>query len=135
MEWRVRCPRRSPTPPSRTAPAALVSRKAKAEAVRLVLDEGQRAAVVARDLEPTGSALRTWVDQARRADPRQDRADESRARGVVAPPEGESDPARGARNPKRMPRPFFAKHQHRGLGSPGGEGPSSDRAAVPVFAA
>ena len=37
----------------------------KAGAVRLVLDEGQTAAAVARDLGLTESSLRNWVDQAR----------------------------------------------------------------------
>lgn len=38
----------------------------KAGAVRLVLQEGQSAASVARDLDLTESALSTWVQQARR---------------------------------------------------------------------
>ena len=37
----------------------------KAGAVRLVLDEGQTAGRVARDLDLTESALRNWVDRAR----------------------------------------------------------------------
>lgn len=37
----------------------------RAGAVRLVLDEGQTVAAVARDLDLTESALRTWVDRAR----------------------------------------------------------------------
>ncbi len=37
----------------------------KAGAVRLVLDEGQAMAQVARDLDLTESSLRAWVDQAR----------------------------------------------------------------------
>src|SRR5438132_1425418 len=37
----------------------------KAGAVRLVLDEGKRVAQVARDLDLTESALRTWVERAR----------------------------------------------------------------------
>ncbi len=37
----------------------------KAGAVRLVLDEGKTVGRVARDLDLTESALRTWVDQAR----------------------------------------------------------------------
>ena len=36
----------------------------KAEAVRLVLGEGQRVAQVARDLDLTPSCLRAWVVQA-----------------------------------------------------------------------
>jgi transposase len=37
----------------------------KAGAVRLVLDEGKPVASVARDLDLTVSALRSWVEQAR----------------------------------------------------------------------
>jgi transposase len=37
----------------------------RAGAVRLVLDEGKSAGVVARDLDLTESALRNWVAQAR----------------------------------------------------------------------
>lgn len=37
----------------------------RAEAVRLVLDEGKTVSAVARDLDLTASALRTWVERAR----------------------------------------------------------------------
>jgi transposase len=37
----------------------------KAGAVRLVLDEGKKVVEVARDLDLTVSALRTWVERAR----------------------------------------------------------------------
>jgi transposase len=37
----------------------------KAGAVRLVLDEGKTVSEVARDLDLTASALRTWVERAR----------------------------------------------------------------------
>ena len=37
----------------------------KAGAVRLVLDEGKTVGAVARELDLTESALRTWVAQAR----------------------------------------------------------------------
>ena len=37
----------------------------KAEAVRLVLDEGKTVAAVARDLDLTETAFRKWVEQAR----------------------------------------------------------------------
>ena len=37
----------------------------RAGAVRLVLDEGKSAGAVARDLDLTESALRTWVERAR----------------------------------------------------------------------
>jgi transposase len=37
----------------------------KAQAVRLVLDEGQSVGRVARDLDLTETSLRTWVERAR----------------------------------------------------------------------
>lgn len=37
----------------------------KAQAVRLVLDEGQSVTAVARDLDLTRTALHNWVEQAR----------------------------------------------------------------------
>ena len=37
----------------------------KAQAVRLVLDEGKSVGAVARDLDLTESALRSWVERAR----------------------------------------------------------------------
>jgi len=37
----------------------------KADAVRLVLEDGRTVGAVARDLDLTGSALRLWVEQAR----------------------------------------------------------------------
>lgn len=41
------------------------SEEFKAGAVRLVLDEGKSAGAVARDLDLTESALRTWLERAR----------------------------------------------------------------------
>lgn len=41
------------------------SEEFKEGAVRLVLDEGKSAGAVARDLDLTESALRTWVERAR----------------------------------------------------------------------
>ena len=54
-------------------PATAISRRARraftdefrAGAVRLVLDEGKTIPQVARDLDLTQSALRTWVERAR----------------------------------------------------------------------
>lgn len=37
----------------------------KAQAVRLVLDEGQSVSAIARDLDLTRTALHTWVERAR----------------------------------------------------------------------
>jgi transposase len=41
------------------------SEEFRAQAVRLVLDEGKTVAAVARELDLTASALRQWVDHAR----------------------------------------------------------------------
>src|SRR5262249_35038419 len=57
----------------------------KAQAVRLVLDEGKTVGSVARDLDLTETAL------PRRSHPGQDRPDDGRARGARSPPEREPD--------------------------------------------
>jgi transposase len=41
------------------------SEEFRAQAVRLVLDEGRSVGAVARELDLTGSALRIWVERAR----------------------------------------------------------------------
>ena len=41
------------------------SEEFRAQAVRLVLDEGKTVGAVARELDLTASALRIWVDRAR----------------------------------------------------------------------
>ena len=52
----------------------------KAQAVRLVLDEGKSVGSVARDLDLTETALREWVQsRARRSHAWQDRPDDRRA--------------------------------------------------------
>jgi transposase len=50
--------------PSRR-PRRHFSEEFKAGAVRLVLDEGKTVGAVARELDLTETALRTWVDRAR----------------------------------------------------------------------
>ena len=74
----------------------------KAQAVRLVLDEGKTVGAVARDLDLTETALREWVKRAR-ADRTQgqDRPDDRRARGARTPAEGESGAPAGARDLKK----------------------------------
>ena len=74
----------------------------KAQAVRLVLDEGKSVGRVARDLDLTETALREWVKRAR-ADRTQgqDRPDDRGARGARAPAERESDSAGRAGDPKK----------------------------------
>ena len=83
----------------------------KAQAVRLVLDEGKSVGGVARDLDLTETALREWVNRAR-ADRTKGKTGLTtrRARGAGAARQRESDPAGGARNLKKAAT-FFAKHQ------------------------
>lgn len=51
------------TPPNR--PRRSFSEEFKANAVRLVLEEGQSVCAAARDLDLTESSLRNWVERAR----------------------------------------------------------------------
>ena len=74
----------------------------KAGAIRVVLDEGQTVAAVARDLGLTESSLRNWVEQARADRTKgKDGPDDRRTRGVGAPAQRESRAPRGARHPKK----------------------------------
>lgn len=83
----------------------------KADAVRMVLDEGRTVNAVARDLDLTGSALRLWVEQAR--------AD--RTQGKTGPTTAEREELARLRKENRQLRmdreilvkaaAFFAKHQ------------------------
>jgi len=84
----------------------------KAGAVRLVLDEGKTIPQVARDLDLTESALRTWVERAR-ADRTQGKnwAHHGRARGAGAATQGESRAADRTGDSKKAAA-FFAKDQH-----------------------
>ena len=54
-----------PTTPKKRRPRRRFSEEFKVEAVRLVLDEGQTIAAVAKDLDLVPSALNGWVAQAR----------------------------------------------------------------------
>ena len=51
--------------PKRRRPRRRFDDDFKAQAVRLVLDEGKSVGAVARDLDLTETALRTWVNRAR----------------------------------------------------------------------
>jgi transposase len=83
----------------------------RANAVRLVLDEGKTVAAAARDLDLTESSLRHWVDQAR--------ADRTRGRtGLTTAEREELARLRKENRELRMERDilkkaaaFFAKHQ------------------------
>ena len=63
-ERRIRCPHRW-QPPKRRRARPRFDDDFKAQAVRLVLDEGQSVGAVARDLDLTETALREWVHRAR----------------------------------------------------------------------
>jgi transposase len=83
----------------------------RAGAVRLVLDEGKTIPQVARDLDLTQSALRTWVERAR--------ADRSKGRtGLTTAEREELAKLRKENRELRMERDIlkeaaviFAKHQ------------------------
>jgi transposase len=83
----------------------------KASAVRLVLDEGKSVGRVARDLDLTESALRTWVDHAR--------ADRTKGRTGLTTEEREelrrlrkeNRELRTEREILKKAAAFFAKHQ------------------------
>ena len=83
----------------------------KASAVRLVLDEGKSVGRVARDLDLTESALRTWVDHAR--------ADRTKGRTGLTTEEREelrhlrkeNRELRTDREILKKAAAFFAKHQ------------------------
>jgi transposase len=62
----------------------------KAQAVRLVLDEGKSVGSVARDLDLTETALRDWVKRAR--------ADRTHGKTAAASMRGRAAPSRPARN-------------------------------------
>jgi transposase len=66
------------TPKSRR-PRRRFDNEFKAQAVRLVLDEGKTVGAAARDLDLTETALREWVKRARRPHEGPHRADERRA--------------------------------------------------------
>ena len=53
------------TPPRSRRPRRRFDDDFKAQAVRLVLDEGKSIGAVARDLDLTETALREWVQRAR----------------------------------------------------------------------
>jgi len=84
----------------------------KAEAVRLVLDEGKSVAAAARDLDLTESSLRNWVERAR--------ADRGKGKpGVLTTTEREelarlrkeNRELRTEREILKKAAAFFAKHQ------------------------
>ena len=83
----------------------------KAQAVRLVLDEGKSVRAAARDLDLTESALRTWVERAR-ADRTHGRTGLTTAeREELARLRKENRELRTERDILKKAAAFFAKHQ------------------------
>ena len=83
----------------------------KASSVRLVLDEGKTIPQVARDLDLTESALRTWVERAR-ADRTQGKTGLTTAeREELARLRKENRELRMEREILKKAAAFFAKHQ------------------------
>ena len=83
----------------------------KAQAVRLVLDEGKSVGSVARDLDLTETALREWVKRAR-ADRTQGRTGLTTAeREELARLRKENRELRTERDILKKAAAFFAKHQ------------------------
>jgi transposase len=83
----------------------------KAQAVRLVLDDGKTVGGVARDLDLTETALREWVKRAR-ADRTQGRTGLTTAeREELAHLRKENRELRTEREILKKAAAFFAKHQ------------------------
>lgn len=83
----------------------------RAGAVRLVLDEGKTVPQVARDLDLTQSALRTWVERAR-ADRTKGKTGLTTAeREELAKLRKEVRELRMERDILKQAAAFFAKHQ------------------------
>src|SRR5438876_8492671 len=83
----------------------------KAQAVRLVLDEGKSVGAVARDLDLTETALRAWVKRAR-ADRTHGRTGLTTAeREELARLRKENRVLRTEREILKKAAAFFAKHQ------------------------
>ncbi len=83
----------------------------RSQAVRLVLDDGKTIAIVARDLDLTPSALRSWVLQAR-ADRTKGRTGLTTAeREELARLRKENRELRTEREILKKAAAFFAKHQ------------------------
>ncbi len=83
----------------------------RSQAVRLVLDDGKTIAAVARDLDLTPSALRSWVLQAR-ADRTHGRTGLTTAeREELARLRKENRELRTEREILKKAAAFFAKHQ------------------------
>jgi transposase len=97
--------------PKRRRPRRQFDDDFKAQAVRLVLDEGKSLAAAARDLDLTESALRQWVERAR-ADRTQGRTGLTTSeREELARLRKENRELRTEREILKKAAAFFAKHQ------------------------
>ena len=84
----------------------------KAGAVRLVLDEGKTIPQVARDLDLTQSALRTWVERARADRTKGKTGLTSEERAELARLRKEVRELRMEREILKKAAAFFAKEHH-----------------------
>ncbi len=101
-----------PTTPKKRRPRRRFTEEFKAEAVRLVLDEGKTIAAVAKDLDLVPSALNGWVAHAR-ADRTHGRTGLTTAeREELARLRKENRVLREERDILKKAAAFFAKHQH-----------------------
>ena len=97
--------------PKRRRPRRRFDDDFKAQAVRLVLDEGKTVAAAARDLDLTETALRDWVKRAR-ADRTHGRTGLTTAeREELARLRKEVRELRTERDILKKAAAFFAKHQ------------------------
>jgi transposase len=83
----------------------------KAQAVRLVLDEGKSIAATARDLDLTESALRQWVERARAYRTKARTGLTTLEREELARLRKEVRELRTEREILKKAAAFFAKHQ------------------------
>jgi len=96
---------------TRRRPRRQFDEEFRSQAVRLVLDDGKTIAAVARDLDLTASALRSWVLQAR-ADRTKGRTGLTTAeREELARLRKEVRELRTERDILKKAAAFFAKHQ------------------------
>jgi len=83
----------------------------KAQAVRLIVDDGKTVGAVARDLDLTESALRQWVERARADRPSGRTGLTTAEREELARLRKENRELRSERDILKKAAAFFAKHQ------------------------
>ena len=83
----------------------------RAQAVRLVLDEGKTVGAVARELDLTASSLRIWVDRARADRTRGKTGLTTAEREELARLRKETRELRTEREILKKAAAFFARHQ------------------------